>query len=49
MTYTKPEIGGFPGGAVEKNLPAGAGDIEDMGSIPGLEGSSGEGNDNPLL
>ena len=28
-----------------KNLPANAGD---MGSIPGLERSPGEGNDNPL-
>ena len=35
---------GFPGGSVEKNLPANAGD---MGSIPGLGRSLG-GNDNPL-
>ena len=26
---------GFSGGAVAKNLPANAGDTEDMGSIPG--------------
>ena len=31
-----------------KNLPANAGDIKDMGSIPGLGRSTGEGNDNPL-
>ena len=31
-----------------KNLPASAGDIRDMGSIPGLGRSPGEGNGNPL-
>ena len=31
-----------------KNLHANAGDIEDMGSIPGFERSPGEGNGNPL-
>ena len=31
-----------------KNLPANAGDIKDMGSIPGSGKSSGEGNGNPL-
>ena len=36
---------GFPDGSVVKNLPANAGD---MGSIPGLERSPGEGNGNPL-
>ena len=36
---------GFPGGSVVKNPPANAGD---MGSIPGLGRSPGEGNDNPL-
>ena len=35
----------FPGGSVVKNPPASTGD---MGSIPGLERSSGEGNDHPL-
>ena len=39
---------GFPAGAVEKNLPANAGDTRDMGSILGLGKSSGEGNDSPL-
>ena len=33
---------------VVKNPPANAGDIRDMGSIPGLERSPGEGNVNPL-
>ena len=36
---------GLPGGAVVKNPPANAGD---MGSIPELRSSSGEGNGNPL-
>ena len=36
---------GFPGGSVVKNLPANAGDV---GSIPGLGRSPGEGNINPL-
>ena len=38
----------FPGGSVVKNLPANAEDIGDMGSIPGLGRSPGEGNGNPL-
>ena len=33
---------------VVKNLPADAGDIRDMGSIPGLGRSPGGGHDNPL-
>ena len=33
---------------VVKNLPANAGDAKDMGSIPGLGRSPGEGNGNPL-
>ena len=36
---------GFPGGSVVKNPPANAGDL---GSIPGLGRSPGEGNGNPL-
>ena len=36
---------GFPRGSVVKNPPAKTGDA---GSIPGLEGSPGEGNGNPL-
>ena len=35
----------FPGGSAVKNLPANAGDAS---SVPGLERSPGEGNDNPL-
>ena len=31
-----------------KNLPANAGDIKDVGSIPGLGRSPGGGHDNPL-
>ena len=38
----------FPGGTVVKNLPANAGDLRDMGSIPGLGRSPEEGNGNPL-
>ena len=33
---------------VVKNPPANAGDIRDMGSVPGLVRSPGEGNGNPL-
>ena len=33
---------------VEKNLPACAGDVSDVGSIPGLGRPPGEGNGNPL-
>ena len=33
---------------VVKNLPAYAGDIRDMGLIPGLGRSAGEGHSNPL-
>ena len=31
-----------------KNLPANAGDVRDVGSIPGLGRSPGEGDDYPL-
>ena len=34
---------------VVKNLPANAGDIRNMGLIPGLGRSPGEGHGNPLL
>ena len=37
-----------PGSAVVKNLPANAGDARDVGSIPGLARSPGEGHGNPL-
>ena len=36
---------GFLDGSVVKNLPASVGDL---GSVPGLGGSPGEGNGNPL-
>ena len=39
---------GFPRGTVLKNLPAKAGDLRDVGSIPGLGRSPGVGNGNPL-
>ena len=39
---------GFPGGTVVKNPPVNAGDIRDVGSIPGLGRSPGGGNSNPL-
>ena len=39
---------GFPGGAVVKNPPANAGDVRDLGSIPGSRRSPGVGNVNPL-
>ena len=38
-------VGGFAGGSVVKNLLANAGD---MGSMPGLGRTPGEGNGNPL-
>ena len=39
---------GFPGGTVVKNSPANAGDIRDMGSIPGSRRSPRVENGNPL-
>ena len=39
---------GFLDDAVVKNPPANAGDARDVGSIPGLGRSPGEGNGNPL-
>ena len=38
---------GFPGGSVVKNLPA-IQETGDVGLIPGLGKSPGEGNNNPL-
>ena len=38
---------GFPGGPVVKNLPANAGDVRDVGSIPVSGRSPGIGNSNP--
>ena len=42
------DIGLPPGGLVIKNPPANAGDIRDLGSIPGLGRSPGEGKGYPL-
>ena len=39
---------GFPGGTVVKTPTANAGDIRDLGLIPGSGGSPGVGNGNPL-
>ena len=39
---------GFLGGSVVNNLPANAGDAGDVGLIPGLGRSPGEGNGHPL-
>ena len=39
---------GFPGGSIVKNPPANAGDVGDVGSIPGSRRSLGVENDNPL-
>ena len=39
---------GFPEVLVVKNLPANAGNIRDMGSIPGSGRSPGGGHGNPL-
>ena len=41
-------IWGFPGGTSGKKLPANAGDLRDIGSIPGSGGFSGGGHGNPL-
>ena len=39
---------GFPGDAVVKNPQASAEDVGNVGSIPGLGRSPGQGNGNPL-
>ena len=39
---------GFPGSTMVKDPPANAGDARDVGSIPGLGRSPGEGNGYPL-
>ena len=39
---------GFPRGSVVKNLLANAGDVRDLGSVPGLGRSPGGGNGNPV-
>ena len=39
---------GFPGGTVVKNSPANAGDVAEVGLIPGSGISPGEGKGSPL-
>ena len=39
---------GFQDGSVVKNLPASAGDMRDVGLIPGLGRPPGEGHGSPL-
>ena len=38
----------FPGGPSVKNLPANAGDVRDVGSVPGWGKSPGKENGNPF-
>ena len=38
----------FPGGSMVKNLPANAAVTRDVGSVPALKRSPGEGNGNPF-
>ena len=40
--------GAFPGGTVVNNPPANAGEVRDVGPIPGSGKSPGEGHGNPL-
>ena len=42
------EVSAFQGALVVKNLPANAGHVRDVGSIPGSGRSSGRGHGNPL-
>ena len=41
-------VWGFPGGSVVKNPPTNAGDARDLGLLPGLGRSPGNGNGNSL-
>ena len=41
-------MAGLPSGSVIKNLPANAGAIGNLGSIPGWGRAPGGGNENPL-
>ena len=47
-TYLPCCLVGFPGSTVVKKPPASVGDARDLGLIPGLGRSPGEGNDNSL-
>ena len=42
------QLSGFPDGSMGKESTCDAGDIGDVGSIPGLGRSPGEGTGNPL-
>ena len=46
--FSKDRCGGFPGGAVIKNLPCNAGDAGDEGSVLGSGRFPGVGNGNSL-
>ena len=48
MAIIKKSTKGFPGGSVVKNLPVNAGDVRDVGSIPGSGRSPGGRYGNPL-
>ena len=48
ILYTYMCFGGFPGSSAGKEFPCNSGDLEDLGSIPGLERSPGEENGYPL-
>ena len=47
-THTHASVACFPGGTVEKNLSASAGDAREVDPIPGLGGTLEEGNGSPL-
>ena len=46
--WARPRIGGFPGDASGKEPACSAGDVRDMGSMPGSGSSPGEQHGNPL-
>ena len=46
--YLNKAVTSFPGGSVVKILPASAGDIGDLGSIPEVGRTPAGGNGNPL-
>ena len=46
--WAPPRIGGFPGDASGKEPACSAGDVRDMGSMPGSGSSPGEQHGNPL-
>ena len=47
-THTHLISWGFPSGSMVKNLPANAGDVRDLDSIPGSGRLPGEGNGKPF-